>query len=134
MKLKTSIRPFGAEFFTGPVLNVLFALVFFFLMSSQLVLPSGIRISLPATASLFPSLNKAAIVTILCSRGDETHFFLDGREFSLADLRPKLSELSQRTKQIIIRADKKASYSTMMQVFNEALLQGYEIALASDKG
>jgi biopolymer transport protein ExbD len=130
MKLtRTSTINFGwlAVF---PVLDVLFLLIFFLLLSSNFVLQPGISVTVPFSRfTLGPQPNQQ-IISI--TSGPSAAIYLRDQKVTLAQLGPALDETKREGRSVVIKADRLTSYDLVMAVTNAALERGItSVALAT---
>ncbi len=120
MKLvRTKEYPFG-WLILSPLLDVIFLLIFFVLLSSNFVLQPGISVNVPFSKFLLAPQLKYQIISIT---NGATIYFRD-QKISIDELGPKLDELRQEGRSIIIKADRATSYETVIRVANLALEHG----------
>ena len=106
----------------APLVNVVFLLLLFFLLSSTYVQQSGVGISLPGfekpTVRSFQSL----VVTVTSKR----LLFFNNQPTTLADLQKALREEASRTpnQELIIKADKEAPQGMVVEIMNIAFKAG----------
>lgn len=128
MKLvRTKQYPFG-WLIVFPLLDVVFLLIFFLLLSSNFVLQPGIAISAPFSKF---TLAPQARYQILSITGNGLIYFRDQR-VSMHELGARLDEARRDGRAIIIKADRATSYDTIIRVANLALESGVpSVALAT---
>lgn len=130
MKLsRTSNISFG-WLYIFPLLDVLFLLIFFLLLSSNFVLQPGISVTVPFSRfTLGPQPNQQ-IVSI--TGGPSPAIYLRDQKVTLAQLGPALDETKREGRSVVIKADRTASYDLVMAVTNAALERGItSVALAT---
>lgn len=130
MKLtRTSQISFG-WLYVFPLLDVLFLLIFFLLLSSNFVLQPGISVTVPFSRfTLGPQPNQQ-IVSI--TGGPSAAIYLRDQKVTLAQLGPALDETKREGRSVVIKADRLASYDLVMAVTNAALERGItSVALAT---
>ncbi|MBA2586983.1 MAG: biopolymer transporter ExbD [Chthoniobacterales bacterium] len=122
MKLsRTKDYSFG-WFFVVPLLDVVFLLLFFLLLSSNFVLQPGIAVSVPLSHfTLGPQLNPQ-IVSI--TGGVAPAIYFRDQKVGLDQLGPLLDAAKRDGRPIIIRADRSTPYETVVAVTNAALEKG----------
>jgi biopolymer transport protein ExbD len=105
-----------------PLIDVVFLLLFFLLLSSNFVLQPGISVSLPLSRfTLGPELNQQ-IISITGS-GVPAIYFRD-QKITLEQLGPLLDAAKREGRSIIIKADRQTPYDTVVQVTNSVLEHG----------
>ncbi len=133
MKLsRTKEYNFG-WFFVVPLLDVIFLLIFFLLLSSNFVLQPGISVSVPFSRfTLGPQLNPQ-IVSI--TGGATPAIYFRDQKVALDQLGPLLDAAKRDGRPIIIRADRTTPYQTVVSVTNAALEKGITaVSLATTPG
>ena len=114
-----------------PLLDVVFLLIFFVLLSSNLVLQPGISISLPFSRfTLEPQLDQQ-IISI--TGGAVPAIYFRDQKITLEQLGPLLDAAKSEGRSIIIRADRATPYETVVAVTNAALEHGItSVSLATN--
>ncbi len=113
-----------------PLIDVVFLLLFFFLLSSTFVLQPGISVSLPFSRfTLEPQANQQIIS--ITGGGAPVIYFRDQR-VTLVELGPLLDTAKREGRPIIIKADRLTPYELVVAVSNAALERGVSsVALAT---
>ncbi len=130
MKLtRTSTISFG-WLYVFPLLDVLFLLIFFFLLSSNFVLQPGISVTVPFSRfTLSPQPNQQ-IISI--TGGPSPAIYLRDQKVTLEQLGAGLDVTKREGRSVVIKADRLASYDLVMAVTNAALERGItSVALAT---
>jgi biopolymer transport protein ExbD len=105
-----------------PLVDVVFLLLFFLLLSSNFVLQPGISVSLPFSRfTLGPELNQQIIS--ITGGGVPAIYFRD-QKITLEQLGPLLDAAKREGRSIIIKADRQTPYDTVVQVTNAVLEHG----------
>jgi biopolymer transport protein ExbD len=114
-----------------PLLNVIFLLILFFLLSSNFVLQPGISVSVPFSGfTLAPQPNQQ-IISI--TGGPSPAIYLRDQRITLDQLGPALDLTKREGRSIVIKADRMVSYDLVMAVTNAALERGISsVALATN--
>ncbi len=113
-----------------PLLDVMFLLIFFLLLSSNFILQPGISVSLPFSKfQLAPQLNQQ-IISI--TGGPVPTIYFRDQKITLDQLGPLLDAAKREGRTIIIKADRVTPYETVVAVTNAALEHGItSVALAT---
>jgi biopolymer transport protein ExbD len=113
-----------------PLINVVFLLILFLLLSSNFILQPGVSVSLPFSHfSLPPQLNQQIIS--ITGGAVPTIYFRD-QKITLQQLGPLLDAAKREGRSIIIKADRLTPYETVVAVTNAALEHGISsVALAA---
>jgi biopolymer transport protein ExbD len=105
-----------------PLLDVVFLLIFFLLLSSNFILQPGISVSLPFSRfTLGPQLNQQ-IISI--TGGPVSTIYFRDQKITLEQLGPLLDAAKRENRSIIIKADRLTPYETVVAVTNAALEHG----------
>ncbi len=109
-----------------PLIDVVFQLVVFFMVSTTFILTPGISLVLPSSSSSEPVAMTKMVVSIVSS--DE--LYLNKDRYSLEGLSKKLTELTEEEKNtiktVIIEGDSAVSYSLMVEVLDVLRLNGFK--------
>ena len=130
MKLsRTKEYNFGWLVLLG-LMDVAFLLVFFLLLSSNLILQPGISVSMPFSRfTLGPQTNQQ-IISI--TGGAAPAIYFRDQRVTIEQLGPLLDAAKREGQSIIIKADRLTPYETVAEVTNAALEHGINsVALAA---
>ena len=112
------------------LVDLAFLLIFFLLLSSNLILQPGISVSLPFSRfTLGPQPNQQIISIV---GGATPAVYFRDQKVTLEQLGPLLDAAKREGRSIIIKADRLAPYDKVMEVTNAALEHGIpSVALAA---
>ena len=111
-----------------PLLDVLFLMIFFLLLSSNFILQPGISVNVPFSKFLVPPTVKYEIVSIT---GGGSIYFRDQR-ISIEQLGQQFDAARKEGRSIIIKADRAVPYQLAIHVADLALQHGVpSVALAT---
>lgn len=116
-----------------PLIDVVFQLIIFFLLSSSFVLQPGIKVELPTVE--LPSGEKPQGVAISILKNGQ--LFLEDEKVQMNEIKAKLLELKKYNREslLIIKADRKAMHGRVVEVMAIAKEVGYkDIAIATKPG
>ena len=113
-----------------PMLDVIFLLIFFLVLSSNFILQPGISVSVPLSRfTLGPQVNPE-IISI--TGGAASAIYFRDQKTTLEQLGPLLDTVKKDGRPIIIKADRLTPYSLVVEVTNLALEHGIaSVALAT---
>jgi biopolymer transport protein ExbD len=113
-----------------PLLDVIFLLIFFLVLSSNFILQPGISVSVPLSRfTLGPQINPQ-IISI--TGGAAPAIYFRDQKVALNQLGPLLDEAKKEGRPIIIKADRLTPYALVVEVTNLALERGItSVALAT---
>jgi biopolymer transport protein ExbD len=129
VKLSRSLRFNPALACVLPLVNVLFLVLLFFVLSSRFVLQPGLAVHLPSSRFTLGPQKDAQIVSIV-STPIPSLYYRD-QKLSLEELVQQLGHVEKRERSLILRADRNTPYSFVVEVMNRALQNGYTIVLAT---
>ena len=129
MKLESTLPNRTAPLYTAPLLDAVLLLLIFFLLGSNFILKSGVAVDLPFSDSSLPAVERSHIVTIV--PGEQIRYYFNEDRVSLDDLEVRLAEGIEQTRQVILLADSRVPYGSVMTVSNLVLKQGYDLAYAT---
>ena len=130
MKLERTINyNFGWVLFIGLV-DLVFLLAFFLLLSSNFILQQGISISMPFSRFTLGPQTNHQIISI--TGGAVPAIYFQDQRVTLEQLGQLLDAAKRKEQSIIIKADRSASYEVVARVTNAALEHGItSVALAA---
>jgi biopolymer transport protein ExbD len=105
-----------------PLIDVVFLLIFFTLLSSNFILQPGIAVSAPATPFLLGAQKNPQIISI--TSGAVPAIYFRDQKTSLEGLGRLLDDAKRENRSIIVKADKQAPYELVVAVTNAALEHG----------
>jgi biopolymer transport protein ExbD len=105
-----------------PLIDIVFLLIFFTLLSSNFILQPGIAIAAPATPFLLGAQRNQQIISI--TGGAVPAIYFRDQKVSLDSLGPLLDDAKRENRSIIIRADRQTPYELVVTVTNAALEHG----------
>ena len=113
-----------------PMLDVIFLLIFFLVLSSNFILQPGISVSVPLSRfTLGPQINPQ-IISI--TGGAAPAIYFRDQKVAIDQLAPLLDEAKKEGRPIIIKADRLTAYALVVEVTNLALERGIaSVALAT---
>ena len=113
-----------------PLLDVIFLLIFFLVLSSNFILQPGISVSVPLSRfTLGPQINPQ-IISI--TGGAAPAIYFRDQKVAIDQLGPLLDAAKKEGRPIIIKADRLTPYALVVEVTNLALEHGItSVALAT---
>lgn len=117
MKFQTSIRPLSA-FSHSSLTDIVMLLLIYFLLTSQFVVHSGVKVKLPGSQTKEQTQPSKLIVTITDAGG----VYVGEDEVGIAGLAGRLSQLQKEAaeKNLIIRADRTVPIELVIKVIDAA--------------
>src|SRR5947199_8515062 len=100
------------------LIDLLFLMIFFLLLSSNFVLQPGIAVSAPASPFSLGSQQNQQIISI--TGGEVPAIYFRDQKVSLERLGPLLDQAKRENRSIIIKADRQTPYELVVAVTNAA--------------
>lgn len=129
MKLKRTLQFNPALFGIIPLINVLFLVVFFFVLSSRFVLQPGLAVTLPSSSFTLSPRSDAQIISVTAA--PVPAIYHRDQRVSLDELRRRLGETIAKERAVILKADRNAPFDVVIQITDEALRLGFSVVLAT---
>lgn len=115
MKFKTSNKPLAA-FSHSSLTDITMLLLIYFLLTSQFVMHSGVKVKLPGSKTNEQAVQTKMIITVT----SDGRIYTGAEETSIAELPTKLSILKSQTNEnnLIIRADKTVQIELIIKIMD----------------
>ena len=116
-----------------PMIDVVFLLLIFFMISTTFIERSGLKINLPESSSLQVKQEETELQVYLTADGQ---IFLQRQSITFVELTQKLSAYGPAAKQMtfVLMADKDVRHGQVIQLMDAAKSVGFsELAIATDK-
>ena len=117
MKFESSRKPISA-FSLSSLTDIVFLLLVFFLLTSQFVIQTGVKVKLPAS-----KMNEQSIPTkLIVSITEDNTVYVGDEQTDLASIAIKLDQLKENIEEnnLVIRADKTVDIDLIIQVIDAA--------------
>jgi len=115
MRLRYTMRSHDLRPDITPLIDVIFLLLIFFMLGSQFVYTTSIKVKLP-NASTGQSRVEKDIMTVSVAKNGEV--FIDGRFIEFDDLNKVFKEMGSQ--KVAISADKEAQFQDVIRVWDAA--------------
>lgn len=121
----------NAEFSMASLTDIIFLLLIFFMLTSTLVSPNALRLTLPSSSS-----QTVAPQSFTVSVRTNGTYFLNGEEMSLGNiesrLRVEMKEQPDSKPTIVIAADKNSPLNFTVQIMDLAYRLGAQAIIATE--
>ena len=106
----------------APLVDVVFLLLLFFILSSPFVMQSGFGVSLPSSSAPTVTTFQSLVVTVT----RDNLLFFNNQPTTLEKLEQSLRDSVRRGRgrELIIKADRQVSHGTVTQIMSAALKAG----------
>ena len=126
MRFKRRLKP-TATVELVPMIDVVFQLVIFFMVSSTFILTPGISLTLPESSTAEPVVMGKLVVTIV----SEEEIYLNKEEYTLSALDSVLERLKNREgreeiRTVVVEGDRSVPYSLMVKVLDTLRRGGFD--------
>lgn len=125
--IRTRLKPIGGKFELTPLVDVLFLLLIFFMVSSSFVRVSGIKVELPQTDYQTSWGVGKCVITI---QADGKLFFND-HPVNSEGLKRNFHTISNRVTTVIVRADENTPYRRVAEIISLVSEYGLSPLLAT---
>jgi biopolymer transport protein ExbD len=109
-----------------PLIDVVFQLVVFFMVSTTFILTPGISLVLPGSETSEPVVMTKLVVTII----SEDEIYLNKERYDINGLGSKLAMLTEEEKEeiktVVLEGDEEVSYSLMVDVLDTLRKNGFK--------
>lgn len=97
-----------------PLIDMVFLLLIFFLLTSNFVMQPGIKVNLPKAAT--SEIVQYENIEIIISAENVTYF--NGKVLTAGELRNLIKQLAKRKQPLLIKADRRASLGRVVEVWD----------------
>ncbi len=98
----------------APLIDIVFQLLIFFMLTSSFVIQPGIRVNLPKAVT--SEVVKYENIEVIISAENVTYF--NGNVVTGTELKNILKQVSKRKQAILIKADKRASLGRVVEIWD----------------
>ena len=107
----------------APLIDIVFLLLIFFMVTSHFDVASGVRISLPKVAKRILNQEKNRITLVIDKSGNT---YLEGKRMDMKALQDKMKKLVKEKGifQVVLQADKDVSHGKVVQIMDLAKTAG----------
>ncbi|MBN1847421.1 MAG: biopolymer transporter ExbD [Deltaproteobacteria bacterium] len=117
----------------APLIDIVFLLLIFFMVTSHFDMASGVQISLPEVAQRLIHEEKKTRVTLVVDKSSEV--YLEGQKVEIKDLREKLIRHVQGKEilHLVLQADKEVSHGKVVEIMDLAKSAGIQSIIIAAK-
>lgn len=114
----------------APLIDIIFQLLIFFMLTSSFIMQPGIKVNLPKAVTS----EVVKVENIEISITGENVIYLNGKIVNFQELKDYLKQTEKREKNILIKADKRASLGRVVEIWDMARELGVShINIATDQ-
>jgi biopolymer transport protein ExbD len=130
MRFKRHVEFERGQLDIAPLIDVVFLLLIFFMLTSSYIFQPGIKINLPRAVTSEVIQEKNLVVTVSA----EDSIYFNDRSVSLKQLRAYLEDAAADERPVLIKADRKASLGKVVQIWDMSREVGLtQINIATDQ-
>ena len=112
LKRRTEIKK--GQLDMAPLIDVIFQLLIFFMVTSNFVVQPGIKVSLPKAISSEVIRTDNVIIALT---GQDLLFYND-EPITIQDLMPKIRQAAQENQSVLLKADTRASLGRVVEIWD----------------
>ena len=109
-----------------PMIDVVFQLVIFFMVSTTFIITPGISLVLPSSQTSEPVLMSRLVVTVV----SKNEVYLNKERHTVSTLNKRLGELSEEEKEdiktVVLEGDQNMSYSLTVEILDVLRRNGFK--------
>ncbi len=114
MKFKRKVLLEKGQLDIAPLIDVIFLLLIFFMLTSSFIFQPGIRVNLPRAVTS-EVLHRDLIVVVITA-GNEV--YIDERPVDMEELASRISLAARESRSLLIKADKGADLGRVIEVWD----------------
>lgn len=114
MRFKRHIQLEKGQLDMTPLIDCVFNLLIFFLLTSSFIFQPGIKINLPKAVTSEVIQERSIVITII----KEDQIYFNEKLIPLSELKEKLSAVSRQNKPILIKADRTVSLGQVVNIWD----------------
>lgn len=119
----------GNEVDISPLIDVVFILLIFFIVTTIFVEESGVQINKPQSAAAASNSESENVVIVITESGQVTH---EGTPIGINGVQPVIRRKALANNlPVLIQAKKKSALGVFMRVYDEALLSGADVSVTT---
>jgi biopolymer transport protein ExbD len=109
-----------------PMIDVVFQLVVFFMVSTTFIITPGISLVLPSSQTAEPVVMSKLVITVV-SRDE---IYINQEQHTLASLSSRLAEITEAEKEqiktVVLEGDRTISYSLLVEILDVLRINGFK--------
>lgn len=114
MRFKRHVELEKGQLDIAPLIDVVFLLLIFFMLTSSFIFQPGIKINLPKAVTSEVIHEKSIIILI----NSKNYIYLNDRVITMSELASRLSIAAKENKPLLIKADRRASLGKVVEVWD----------------
>jgi biopolymer transport protein ExbD len=129
MKLVSHLPKYAPWIFVVPLFNIIGLVFFFLIYSPSYIDKQGVKVELPKGEGALTFFEQAHILTIVPS--EPLQYYLNGEILEVEKMNEKFKQAYLAYPKLIILSDQQVRYGKVMEMMDEAIKIGFEVAVAT---
>jgi biopolymer transport protein ExbD len=114
MRLKRHVQFVKGQLDIAPLIDCIFLLLIFFLLTSNFIFQPGIKINLPKAVTSEVVQENSLVITVT----SDNRFYLNEAPITFAELTSKLKHVTVKDKPILIKADRDVALGKVVNIWD----------------
>lgn len=114
MKFKRHVELEKGQLDIAPLIDIVFQLLIFFMLTSSFIFQPGIKINLPKAVTSEVIDEKSLIILVT----GNNYIYLNDRMITMSELASRLRIAAKENKPLLIKADRRASLGKVVEVWD----------------
>ncbi len=114
MRFKRHVEFKRGQLDIAPLIDVVFLLLIFFMLTSSFIFQPGIKINLPKAVTSEAIQEKNLVISVSA----EDQIYLNNRPVTLKQLKSYLEKAAKQDRPLLIKADRKSSLGKVVQIWD----------------
>lgn len=114
MKFKRHVELEKGQLDIAPLIDIVFQLLIFFMLTSSFIFQPGIKVNLPKAVTSEVIHEKSLIILVT----GNNYIYLNDRMISMSELASRLRIAAKENKPLLIKADRRASLGKVVEVWD----------------
>lgn len=114
MRFKRHVQLEKGQLDIAPLIDIVFQLLIFFMLTSSFIFQPGIRVNLPKAVTSEVIHEKSLIIMITANN----YIYLNDRAITMSELASRLRIAAKENKPLLIKADRRASMGKVVEVWD----------------
>lgn len=114
MKFKRHVQFIKGQLDVAPLIDCIFLLLIFFLLTSNFIFQPGIKINLPKAVTSEVVQENTLVITVT----SDNRFYLNESPITFLELKSKLKRIAGKNKPILIKADRDVALGRVVKIWD----------------
>ena len=114
MKFKRHVELEKGQLDIAPLIDIVFLLLIFFMLTSSFIFQPGIKVNLPKAVTSEVIHEKSLIILVT----GNNYIYLNDRMITMSELASRLRIAAKENKPLLIKADRRASLGKVVEVWD----------------